>query len=41
VNRLAATDLLHGDTGVDLRPVGATLIHRRKSLSEEGPRFRD
>jgi hypothetical protein len=37
LNRLAATDRLHGDTGLELRVVGSALAHGGSPDQERGP----
>ena len=40
LNRLTATDRLHGDSGFELRTVGAALTHLREPRSGAVPRLR-
>ena len=40
LDRLAATDRLHGDSGLELRAVGAALAHRWEPRSGAIPRLR-
>ena len=40
LDRLAATDRLHGDPGLELGTVGAALTHRWEPLSGAVPRLR-
>jgi len=40
LDRLAATDRLHGDPGLELGAVGAALAHRWEPLSGAVPRLR-
>jgi len=41
LDRLAATDRLYGDPGLELRAVGAALAHLWGPLSGAAPRLRD
>ena len=40
LDRLTATDRLHGDPGLELGTVGASLAHWREPPSGAGPRLR-
>jgi len=40
LDRLAATDGLHGDSGLELRDVGSALAHWWEPLSGAAPRLR-